>query len=235
MNVGINLSLTRRRTLLPSSLLTGLSAYWKLDNVNDSHGVNHLTNGGASFVAGKVGNAASLTFGQLNLASNAALQLGDIDVYFSGWAYLNSGSNGGVMLSKFGSTNANRQFLLTVSTGDLVFQWNRNATGSFSTVEILPNPIAPEQWFFIEAYHNTANGTIGLAYNGGDFTTVSAVGGNASGTTDVIIGSFASALGEFNGLIDEVMYRKQLPTPAERAELYNSGNGTTYPFTGAWA
>src|SRR4030095_13402698 len=71
------------------ALTDNLQAFWELDNLNDAHSTNTLTNNGsATFVAGQVGNCVDLeqhSSQYLSIADNAALSMGNIDFTVCAW------------------------------------------------------------------------------------------------------------------------------------------------------
>jgi hypothetical protein len=79
-------------------------------------------------------------------------------------------------------------------------------------------------------WHDAANDQLGLCLDGAASPILVSWSG----------GVFAHPTAEFqislqsnrwNGMVDEVGFWKRVLTPAERAEIYNSGAGKTYPFT----
>lgn len=83
---------------MPSTLITDLAAYWKLDEASgtrsDSAGSSHLTdNNTVTQSSGRVGNAGQFTAANneyLSVADNAALSSGDVDITVAGWIYLDA-------------------------------------------------------------------------------------------------------------------------------------------------
>jgi hypothetical protein len=121
------------------------------------------------------------------------------------------------------------------STADR-FAWfvSRNTSG------IWTNPIANNfgalsvgVWYHIVAWYDSGSSLCGIAINDGTPNTASTTGlGPGNETCGFAIGRPGDYTGNyFDGVIDEVGFWKRALTPAERTELYNSGNGKTYPFT----
>ena len=220
----------------PSSLLTGLISYWKLDEVsgtrNDSVGANHLTdNNTVTQSAGKIGNAGQFSAASsetLSAASNASLQTGDIDYTIAGWFYLDS-TAAAMLAAKDGP--AGREWFLYNSGSRFQF-WFHNGSG-FATATADPaGAPGAGTWYFIVAWHNSVGNSILIQVNNGSPDGVASGGGaNTPGADPFILGGRGHADLYFSGRIDEFGFWKRLLTTDEKTELYNGGAGKTHPFT----
>lgn len=219
-----------------STLLTGLVAYWPLSNVNDSLGVNNLTNNNAvTFVAGKVSNAANFVAASSQSLSGASAPFNLYPMTLSFW--INVSSNvpvdgvGGINKYVGGSANG----------------WNayvRPASIPLYSVCF---------WYFKDGSNYVYDGAFGdailVAYAAGwqhIIWTVDASGHQAwlnnvskftrawTGTPGATTSAQVLRLGYYDayltGLLDEVGIWNRALTVAERATLYNGGTGITYPF-----
>lgn len=212
-----------------SALLTGLVSYWKLDEVSgnrsDSVGGNTLTDvNTVTSVAGKVSNAAQFTAAnseRLFHATNAALETGDIDFSAFGWFYLTSSGAGAGRTIVAKAT----EWEVTVgSTGVLTFKTGSGDTNfnGFATMSY-------DGWhsFYAEYRAGTTNG---VQIDNGSFLTIPVTTPVSVGSQPFEIGSIFGGAGNFlDGRVDEVGFWKRLLTVAERTQLWNGGNGVTYP------
>ena len=223
----------------PSSLLSGLISYWKLEEAsgtrNDSHSTNHLTdNNTVTQAVGKVGNAAQFTAANsesLSCASNASLQCGDIDFTVVAWVYFDSIASQNAIVSRQG-----QEYLLDCSStfsNKFVFRVYQGAGATEKTaVSNTFGAASTGTWYFLIGQHDAANDLAGISVNNGALDTV-ATGGALSAATaaNLRIGARDAINQRFiTGRVDEVGFWKRLLTSDEKAHLYNSGNGRSYPF-----
>ena len=80
-------------------------------------------------------------------------------------------------------------------------------------------------WYFLVVQHDATNNQIGISVNNGTTDTTATTGGVRDGAAPFRIGAFGNATSFFDGRIDAVMVWKRLLTAAEKAYLYDSGNG----------
>ena len=226
----------------PSSLLTGLISYWKLDEVSgtrmDSAGTNHLSENGGTIasVAGVQGNgifvnnAAGNQF--LNHASNPSLQMsGNTDFTIAAWVKIPTGFNGSLVTKDSSVANSR----------DYTFDFSNN-TGTSNTLRfyikggatyIASAPLLQlTKWCFAVAWYDSSNGQLHLRLN--DIATYDSIAGITG--TDVSNAEFRIGARQYIGVedyatayIDEVGLWKRKLTPAEMTLLYNGGAGNTYP------
>lgn len=209
-----------------SPLLTGLIGYWKLENVNDSH-TNSLTltnNNSVAFSSGKVSNAAAFVSASskyLSIASSSTISLGDEDFAIACWVYPTA-SAAQMVASK--DQGVGREWYLFWNTNQFTFNINSGTAVSKTGLSI-------NTWYFVVAEHDATANTITIAVNDGTVASTGTSGVYPStGTTPLEIGRWTNNSGiYFDGLVDEfAMWRRKL-TAGEKTQLYNSGNGVTYP------
>lgn len=231
--------------MAPSRLLNGLVSYWNFDEASgtraDALGVNDLDTAyfgsGFSAVPGIIGNAlydsngssigtagnfvpppGSFTFAlwvnhdaitALDLGRVTVGQLADPSLHF--WFMQGEGS-----------------FLLRVSSD------NASAVDCLSTV-----PLSAGVPYFVVFYYDDVNHLIGISVNDGAPDTVAFTGPIYQGGPGVplLVGNYKGHNGPpgLLGWVDEMGYWSRMLGSSERTELYNSGNGVTYPFTGMQA
>jgi hypothetical protein len=223
----------------PSGLLTGLAAYWKLEETSgtraDSVGTSHLTdNNTVTSNPGIQGTAAQFTAANsesLSVVHNAALAVGNFDFSIALWVYFDTVATSHVF-NKWAAGQGS--YILYYDSGSGRFAWLLSTDGTVQDVHLpmdaLGTPLA-STWHFITLIHDAAANTLTVQ---GDTTTAYVVAHSAgvfAGTAPVEIGA---NLGSpyLNGRVDEVGYWTRTLTGTERTNLYAAGAGVTYPFTG---
>lgn len=219
----------------PSSILTGLLSYWKLDEASGTR-VDSVTTSGNDLTdnntvtqaVGKIANAAQFTAANteyLSRVSNAGLQVGASSAEWWGWFYLDTATGPFPAWYHLVAKGGNEYRIQITDT-------NMRMQAYFGGTPITASRALPSitTWHFFDAYFDAPNQLIGIALDGGAFTTQA----TGSGTMDTTATQFnLGALNggnPLNGRLDEVGFTKRLLTTAERTALYNSGNGVTYPF-----
>lgn len=223
------------------SLLTSLVSYWTLDESSGNAvdavvaSANDLTAVNApGTAAGKINTSRSFAAASsryFSKASNAALQLGDIDFTWTAWAYLTSvpGTNNAIVSRWTNGTNDREALLMYNNSG--VFRFLLSSDGGGTSVQLDASTFGAASlntWYFVCAWHDAVNNVVGISVNGTANTTGYS-SGVLVGVADFQIGAFNS-LNYWDGRIDEVGFWKRVLTSGERAELYNSGSGLAYPF-----
>lgn len=222
-----------------SSLLTSLISYWKLDESstgvapvtrNDSTAsTNNLTDTNTTASAGgKISNAASFVLAnseKLGIASNASLQMGDIDFTIACWVNLTTKATLQGIIAKDDNVGAGREYHLEYDNASDRFRFFVRANQV--TDSMLGSP-STGTWYFIVCWHDSTLNTVNIQINNGTRTAGAFV-------HDGVTGAAAFEMGVFNalfldGLIDEAAAWKRLLTTGEKDALYNGGAGRTYPF-----
>ena len=206
--------------LNPSLPVNGLQAFYKLDDVTDASGNgNTLTNnGGVTFSAGKIGNAADFDGNGSKYLSSAS-NLGQITgsgFSFSIW-FKKTNENNNVIASSeiadnsgwFLATNNdnNIYFLAGVGSGWATF----DTAGTYS--------VGAWTHLVITA---TSSGSVSYYVNGSLTTTNNSVAWSAA---PLYIGKNIVDNTPFGGQIDAIGIWNRALTETEIAELYNSGSG----------
>jgi hypothetical protein len=204
--------------IIPSSLLTGLLAYWKLDgNSNDSLGVYNGTptnvvfsagNGKIGQGAGFNGSSSGINFGAVPLDPNnwtMSLWLNPVSLAARYFAYHGNGptywNNGGQ--------------IAIVHSGSIDFY-----TGYTPTLNVWQHVVV------------TKTSSTWIVYvNGAQFSTGSLGNPGWTASDQVTIGYSNSFSGErYNGALDEPAIWNRALTASEVTTLYNAGTGLQYPF-----
>lgn len=224
-------TITNTPTATPLVCDNGLIGYWRLDEASgmraDSHSTNDLTdNNTVTSAAGIVAGAAqfeSANSEYLSHTDNTELSVGDIDFSLAAWVYLDDISNDHAIIGK-GTTSVEYQIYYT-DAERFVFVVGDGVDSFFLSDE---TPITGSTWYFVVAWRNAATDEIFIQVNNGTVYS-------GAGPTTVIDGSENFVIGEFletdfmAGRIDEASFWKRVLTTDERADLYNGGNGRTYP------
>ena len=233
--MGHRLLLFSRRST-PSPLLSGLAAYWNLNETGgpraDSLGVSNLTDNNTTLAApGKIGNAASFVAASnqfLSVASNAALSMGDIDFSFGCWINPTSALDTHPILAKDGVSAAREYNLIQIDAALTWFVFG--AAGAVIGRVTHPTPLSAATWYFVVVDHDATNNLVHIYLNDDAGASVVTTGAAIAGAQAFRIGSDNGTTRFFGGLIDEALAARRLWSAAERTQLYNGGSGTTFPF-----
>jgi hypothetical protein len=210
----------------PSSLLTGLTSYWKLDEVSgtrvDAVGTNHLTPTNAPVgVAGKIGNACDLEFDSvqyLSCANNATFDLSATDFTFAGWMRPETLPSFSLVIFKDSSF-----FEVRTQDNQLVILINGVAAAASPAITV-------STWAFFVCGLDIAADVLFMQMNNGAAVQTSTVLQPTASAVPFVLGARSDGSLSFDGLLDEVGFWRRVLTPAERTTLYNAGAGLTYPF-----
>ena len=212
----------------PSSLLSGLLAYWNFnDNLSDqTANANNLQigNGSSYYASGIIGNGFSFD-GQTGLtpySGAGALAFGTGDFSVSFWVYPTSAPDNNQVIVAWGVWPNTSGFVVNHGLTTIAF-----FLGGFEEIFTYTPPTVLNVWHHVVVVRTsgTANfyvngasrGTANWNYN---FTDGLYYFGRPEDTE-----SFA-----LNGTLDEVGAWNRALTGAEITSLYNAGVGKTYPF-----
>ena len=223
----------------PSSLLTNLNGYWKMDEasgnrIDSSGNGNDLTPTNApGSAAGKISDAAvfvAASAQDVRHVSNASLTTGNIDFTLGFWAYITDLSVAGCLVQKSDASsfaNIEYECYFSASSGSFLF---RVSHGTNWITVVHPTLISVNTWYYVLCSHDITLDRIAISINNGADTTASMAGFTIpTSTAPFIVGSRASG-DAANARIDELGFWKKVLTADEKTELYNGGTGITYPF-----
>lgn len=220
-------------------LLTSLVASWKLDDLTDSAGSNTLTNNNVvTFNTGQVGNAAYIVAASsqfLSVASNSAVQTGDVDFTIAGWIYTSLGSSQ-LILAKRGAGAGTSEYAVYYDSGPnrfiaLVFRATDSAVSR--AADTFGAPTA-NTWTFFIFWHDATADTLNISINNGTADSVGTGGALQAASTGLFtIGKQDISGGELflNGRADAVSIWKRILTAGERGRLWNGGAGCEPPWS----
>lgn len=221
------------------ALLDGMIAWWKLDEQSgvreDSFGANDLAdNNTVGFDTGKKVNAAKFIHTNseyLSIADNADLSFADDDFTFAGWFQLNvkdTPADFQSLLGKLLATDREYRLGYLESTDRFVFDV---ATGAATSARVpadnLGSPSTGVLYFIVIWHDKTAN-TINIQVNNGTVNSLAHTVGCRDGANPFLVGS-DSDNNYSSALADEVGCWGRVLTADERTQLYNSGNGLSFP------
>lgn len=223
-----------------SSLLSGLVAYWKLEEASgtrvDQLGTYNLTAVNTpGNAAGKIGNGCAFVAASSQYLTNTSLQsagLGKICIAF--WANRSNAATDFVTIGWVITTHS--VFCITVSTdGNVYVECDGAALSIYaSAADGLTG------WrHYVMVYDGTQTGDANRfkLYRGGSQVSLSAWSASVPATfttTDPFrIGRDQLNARFTNAIIDEVgVWTGVALTSTQVSNLYNGGTGVTYPFTG---
>lgn len=220
------------------ALTDNLISYWKLDeasgNALDAHSTNELTDtnsvaAGTGIINGARDFEADSNH-EFDIASNASLQIADIDVSYTFTCWINLESTGTrIVFRKRDSTNVggSLEYMLRIATGTPTMFWGDSGAG-FGSLSV-GSAVSTGVWAFIVCGYDASTDKFFISLDNGTMQESAAV------TNQTLAGANAFGLGattdnaeDFDGLIDEVGFWKRRLTADEITSLYNSGAGLSY-------
>lgn len=234
---------------VPSSLLTDLSGYYKLDEASGNDRGDSSENGFTLLETGTVGAASAKIDNGVSHDGSAAnyLEVGDASTFrfadtsfqIAFWVRFDSLASSECAFSKYNAQNNNREYLVQYSSGADRIQWIVSGDGSSNSATASADTLGSPTtgvWYFISVYHDADADEIGISVNNGAFDTASLSGGVFSGSQKFrllnFVGSGGTDANVLNGDLDEFGIWSRRLTADELTALYNSGNARTHPFTG---
>lgn len=219
-----------------STLLTNLSAYYKMEDVTDSgsNGANLTNHGAVTFVAGKVNSDANFIAASsqyLDVASGASNQFGTGDFSLAFW-FKTSQTNPFIQLVNKGGRGANSSWYVELATDQV--QGNVTDSGGnqvgFSDATGGSNNNA---WHLV-VISVTRAGNLIFWLDNVQKTSASMAGatGTVSSATGLEVAGQNGASNLYTGMIGELGLWSKALTSTEATCLWNSSNGTTHPFPG---
>ena len=198
----------------PAFPSAGLSAFWKLANLTDASGNgNTLTNNnGVTFVAGKIGNAASLSkANESYLTSDVVFNTAGVDFSVAAWVNIQANAGNTVFL---GTGTAGAWGFNVTPSNDLTF--NNAAASNLEVAGFVRNV-----WTHVAAT-NDDGGAVSLYVNGVVVDT-GTWNGYANSPDVRLQSEFTDQQGDL--LMDAVGLWNRTLTSVEIAQLYNNGSG----------
>ncbi|MBL8091411.1 MAG: hypothetical protein KF758_02410 [Anaerolineales bacterium] len=216
--------------------VTDLVSWWTLDETSgtreDSHADNDLgENNSVSYSSGKQNNSAEFngTNQSLQVSDNSSISMGNNDFTIGGWVNIDTLTHLRALMGKGPSNGANvgYEYILEYDPGPNEFWFSvGNGTTYGSITDFTPST---STWYFLVAWHDSANDMLYLQVNNGTPASASYSSGSYDSSHNLFIGKAGGYNGGYmDGLIDEAFIYKRVLTEGERTWLYNSGDGRTY-------
>jgi hypothetical protein len=225
-----------------ADLLTGLLAYWKLDEAADyrldaTGGGNQLTpNLVFPTTTGKFGICPQWTGAGSDLrreGDGTFAQMGtDMDYTIAGWVQIADSSADRTWVGKTGLGTDEYVGNYSASSSPPQFEFvvqGNDSTYFHRLASDVPNP-ALATWYFIVLWHDAGASSINIQVNNGTVYSFTLTEPPKVGVALFRVGSYAGTLNFWEGLIDEVaIWRNRILPAPERAALYGPG-GAGKPF-----
>lgn len=229
------------------TLTTALDAFWALEEAtgatrldSTASNIDLADNNTVNQVSAKIGNGALFAASgsdYLDAASAASLDYGDEDFTIAGWFFLVTKSADMAILSKWGENSDERQWRLGYDTSSDRFRFSISSDGTAGAVTTVDadsfGAVSISTWYFVTAWHDTADNTINIRVNAGPIDSAVHAGGSNSNTdivrmgADEVGGSVASF---FDGRADAVGVWNRVLSLSEQGSLYAAGTGQEHPF-----
>ena len=223
-----------------STLLTGLSAYWKMDEssgnrVDEIGSLALAVSGTVDSGAGRVYGRNSLTTAArfagiggtansyLSTASDAALSFGDNSWTACCWCMARNANQTPMVFRKENEYS----LLWQNSSGKFLFGLWAGATFTGVTSTEL---ISRYKWDFVEVFFNAPSNQVGIRVNNGAAATASFTGTPNTNSNTFYVGCVTGSSNFLQGAVQELGFWDRLLTDDERNELWNGGLGNLYPF-----
>lgn len=232
-------TLYQMRLARSSTLLDGLLAFWKMDNLSDSSPNAHTLNdhNTVSFANdGIVGKCATYV-----RASSEYLDGGDHDDFdfsgdrtVTGWVYLASAPASSLMgfttKGNAGGPGGEWGVQYLQSLNKVRFQGRNSSDAGSSWAIDHPTTLSLATWYFFAATYNHSTRGVSLNLNNG--TPATATGSTVArvSTNTLNLGYWDGAAGYLDGRLDAVGIWNRVLSADELTELYNVGAGVEYPF-----
>lgn len=211
------------------TLLTGLVSYYKLDDVNDFYGTNHLTNNNVvTFEAGVSDNCAKFNGINQSLSCSNVLSAETINISMAMWVYIPSSSEKGCFMHN-GKDSASTANGYSLGVGNTDFDSNGNnlicLLDQLAWLNFNETIGTGWHWILMTRDATTWRGYVDNVVSATTFTT-----NPIPPTTNFKIGvdTPAGSLPRYwKDKIDEFGFWAKVLSTQERADLYNAGAGQT--------
>jgi hypothetical protein len=225
------------------SLLTNLVAYYNMEgNSTDVVAAQNGTDTAITYSSanGKINQGAGMngTSSYIYLPDSAK---GGNSMALSMWFYLTSSSYAGDNLY---SESLDAYFNIFVNGGGVIGMNQQTTGATYASFTSAGGLFTDHQWVHVVAQYDSVTGYLSVYVNNVQVINVFRGGNQVYGNgapnqaNDNCIGVYAYFNGTlfggfFPGNIDEVGIWNRALSSSEITQLYNSGSGLTYPFTGA--
>ena len=217
---------------------------WNFDessgNANDAVGSNTLTNNGtATFVAGKINNATSLSsassqYFSITNASQTGLGFTG-DMTLAGWVNFSAFTTNNILISKWNNTGNQKSY--EANADGTNFSFNKPPNGNTDDFVNIPWTPSLNTWYFVMWTFNSSSKNGILYVNGSQQGTTQTFSSGTvfNGTATFAVGARQGATQPVNGKMDDWCMWGSTLSAANDTTLYNGGIGLQYPFASAAA
>lgn len=228
-------------------LLQRLKAYYDFANVGiggsgiDLSGFgNHLTNNGASGVAGIVGSGIATSKSDTNYMSipvvGTPFRPGNTNWSMAFWARIRTKDPSvNRFITQYNANGNLRAFLTFYLDSTDRFGFFVSGDGLTSTSVDANNFGSPTtgEWAWIFVWHDAFNDEIGIQINDTEPDVVDWDGGTfASSPEPLVVGALLNTSQQYSDTdYDEFGFWHRILTPQERSDIYNAGIGNAFPFS----
>ncbi len=222
-----------------NGLLTGLVAYWALDeasgNALDKHsgGLTLTQSDSPGANTGKVYATARRFNGVTNYFyrnTDSYITLGNVDYAVAAWIYLSDLNTRFFMSKADGTVNTDWDYAGAYIAGTGL-RWSvGQAAGPAAFYASTFGTLSINTWYLFIAQHVSATKTVSVSVNGGTEDSGTYAGTHATSTRPLTIGRISNYATLFwNGRIGPVaMWKNRTLSAADRSALYNGGAGLAY-------
>lgn len=229
----------------PSSLLTGLVAYWEgleaggnlLDSVGTEHltDVNTVTSGAGRPVGGTARQFTASSLEHMLRANDAIVLPGTGSLALAAWVNHDTLTANQGIGGIFGPGGSYSYLLYFDFGGGAKYFFYASANGSALSSAISVATPSASAWHLLIGWFDVTAGTINLQVDNGTPVTTPFAGPLFASTSPFYLGRWSA--GEYlNGRMAGVGLWKSASGPplstSQRTSLWASGNGILYPFTG---
>jgi len=213
---------------------TGIVSVYKLSNATDAIGTNDLENNGATFVPGKIDNAAD--FDGISDEMNNETAILNITTDFSMNFWMRRETSAGIMdMYAFGDLDGaggyNNNLLIIRGNADNTIDIFGNNAGSVICPTISTSAL-PDGNFHMITYTNDGSGLCRIYVNGTEVDNATSNNEDITLFEDISLGVNNNNGNFYDGVIDEAYWWNTVLTGSNVTELFNNGSGFQYPFIG---
>jgi hypothetical protein len=165
----------------------------------------------------------------LSVASNASLQTGDVDFWYSMWLQRADNDNRYALVKGLDFGGPVLEVVVSYVAGSYRFRVANDTT--LAAIDVAAPSVGA--WAHVLVWHDSINNTINIRLNNGTPVSLSWAGGVQTNDFEFGLGGSGAMTG-WNGGIDSVMFGKNPPGGIASiisniaSSLYNSGAGKTY-------
>ena len=217
----------------------------------DSFGTYHGTLVNTTYGTGKIGSAFNFNGSNTYVSmGTGAGNFGSNSFSISGWFYPNVGNVLQMLVAKGTTTATNKGFAVAIDNRynsnqrALTFGLVGNNSNYQNLTTTTTNQYTIGNWNHFTVVWDSTNKSMKIYLNGVQATTTTTLinGTGASGISDIsntsaelLFGQYGDNTSKFNGKLDSVTMWDRIVSVDEVTQLYNSGTGAQYPFTGTFS